>query len=78
MEIVESFANESIGRVMVVEPNICHVPSHLADLKVSKVEVHEAIQDADILVLLVDHNEFKGMDKNDFMSKIIIDTKGIW
>lgn len=68
-EIISSHA----GDVLVVEPNIEQLPDgHLAERLVS---IDEALELADIHVMLVDHKEFKNhRPKSDF----IVDTRGIW
>jgi len=57
-----------------------------AQLKDTKIELsaspEDAVKDADLLALLVDHQEFKGLSprnlKQLMRGKIIIDTRGIW
>src|SRR3546814_6852493 len=38
----------------------------------------EAIAQADIVLLLVDHSPFKSLDRRELAEKIIIDTRGTW
>ncbi|PIK14671.1 UDP-N-acetyl-D-mannosamine dehydrogenase [Halobacteriovorax sp. JY17] len=78
MEIVESFARKGFGKLMVVEPNVDYLPSQLTDLRIVKAGIDEALKESDILVLLVDHSEFRDMNRDTFVSKIVIDTRGIW
>lgn len=78
MEIVTAFAKKGLGNVVAVEPFVENLPVHLGDLKVAKMNTSEAIEAADILVLLVDHDEFKEIDKSKVMLKVVIDTRGIW
>ena len=62
-----------------IMPNIQTLPLKLQNMKnVSLMEYHEAINKADIVLLLVDHKEFKTLDKEMLKGKIIIDTRGIW
>ncbi|MEL6963074.1 MAG: UDP binding domain-containing protein [Pseudomonadota bacterium] len=37
----------------------------------------EAVAEADILLLLVDHREFKALNAQRLQDKIIIDTRGV-
>ena len=68
-EIISSHA----GDVLVVEPNIEQLPDgHLAE-RLAPLE--EALELADIHVMLVDHKEFKDHRPK---SGFIIDTRGIW
>ena len=67
------------GDVLVVEPNIGELPPELAAKgNVRLAELREAVEAADIVLLLVDHNSFKEIDRSSLQEKIIIDTKGIW
>lgn len=59
------------GLTIAVEPNIKKY--NYEDIKL--VEFEQAVNLADIHVLLVDHHEFK---KREIKSDYIVDTKGIW
>ncbi|WP_347754302.1 UDP-N-acetyl-D-mannosamine dehydrogenase [Agrococcus sp. ProA11] len=67
------------GRVLVVEPNVEELPKELAEREnVELVGLEEGIQRADIVLLLVDHDQFKILDREQLYEKIVIDTKGLW
>jgi UDP-N-acetyl-D-mannosaminuronic acid dehydrogenase len=38
----------------------------------------EAIQEADTVIVLTDHKEFKNIDLSRLKNKTVIDTRGIW
>ena len=38
----------------------------------------EALELADVIVLLVDHTAFKSIDPSLFGERAVIDTKGLW
>lgn len=78
MEIIEAFAKQKNSKVLAVEPYVEALPVNLGDLQVEKESIENALQRADILVLLVDHNDFKNIDISKFKSKIIVDTRGVW
>lgn len=64
---------------LVAEPNVKELPKRLkgfdnAELK----DYNDAIDEADVVVLLVDHKEFKAFDKSKLEDKRLIDTKGLW
>ena len=65
------------ARVLVAEPYITELP---ADLKgrCELVEAEEAVKDADIVVLLVDHKRFASLSRPLLAEKMIIDTRGFW
>lgn len=65
------------GSVWAVEPNIQILPSFLDDV-ITIMPWDEALEQADILVLLVDHKEFKDAPLHLFQQKKVIDTRGIW
>ncbi|MEZ9779142.1 UDP-N-acetyl-D-mannosamine dehydrogenase [Vibrio cyclitrophicus] len=72
MAITKELAEQHNGRVIAVEPNIGHLPKELNfDLK----SFEDAINEANVHVLLVDHSEFK---QNTVDSNYIVDAKGIW
>jgi UDP-N-acetyl-D-mannosaminuronic acid dehydrogenase len=63
--------------IYVAEPHIDELPKDLLELNVQLVKTEEAIEKADVVVLLVDHDYFKMIDKKVLSNKIIIDTRGI-
>lgn len=78
--IVEKLANEvPHANVLVVEPNVEELPVTLAAAEnVVLATVEDAISRADIVLVLVDHQQFKTLDRSLLAEKILIDTKGIW
>lgn len=80
LKIVEELA-ASISNidVRVVEPNISVLPESLVrkgNVKLNRIS--EALEDADVILLLVDHKEFKEMSKSKVDSSKLIDTRGLW
>ena len=59
--------------LLAIEPNISHLPEKLAQF--SLVDTKQALELADIHILLVDHRQFKQCKP---ASKYILDTRGIW
>lgn len=74
LNIVQSIYNLHPGSIIAVEPNINKLPSSLAG-GVELMLLDEAMKVSDIVVVLVDHNEFKGLKIDG--DKFVIDTKGI-
>jgi UDP-N-acetyl-D-mannosaminuronic acid dehydrogenase len=65
--------------VLAVDPNVAEVPTPLAKLGISRLyDLDEALAGADLVMLLVDHDEFLTLDPLSLEGKQIIDTKGIW
>ena len=79
-EIVSRLADSlEDGTVMVVEPNIDQLPEELAGRDdVLLAEMDEAVDKADVVLLLVDHAPFRSVDPERLKTKIVIDTKGLW
>lgn len=72
MDIVKRLLNAGIGTVMACDPNVTRdkAPFPLHDLK-------DVLKKADILLLLVDHEEFTEIDPQVIKDKVVIDTKGV-
>lgn len=77
VSITRELATEFSGSVVAVEPNIAKLPNDLSDLDVSLVSLEEALS-SDILVLLVDHKEFKSVCPNLSSNQHLVDTRGCW
>jgi UDP-N-acetyl-D-mannosaminuronic acid dehydrogenase len=73
LAITQRIAAAHPGRTLAVEPNISELPnSSNSRFALSTTEI--AMTESDVLVLLVDHKEFKGLQPN---TKHLIDTRGI-
>lgn len=67
------------GRILVAEPNISELPADIAkNGNVELTELNHAIAEADIVLLLVDHEPFRSVDSDTLREKTVIDTKGLW
>lgn len=65
--------------IRVVEPNVETLPPVLNNLSnLTKQDTEEAIAAADVVLLLVNHRQFVGLDQSLLEGKTVIDTKGIW
>lgn len=60
LDIATRLAGSHAGRLMLVEPHIESLPAALSGHE--KVEIEEAIAQADVLVLLVAHDAFRDID----------------
>lgn len=79
LHIVERLAREKVGELLVVEPNVKQLPASLGQANNLKlVDLRQALTAADIVLLLVDHRQFKRIDRDVLKPKITIDTRGIW
>ena len=65
--------------VYVVEPHVRQLPRRLAELpNVRSAGSAEAIKEADIVALLVDHDSFRAINKTKLVGKVVYDTRGLW
>jgi UDP-N-acetyl-D-mannosaminuronic acid dehydrogenase len=78
LQIAEALAERHSGKVFVVEPNLEILPESLTDRRVTQMDLSAAIERASILVLLVDHGEFKSISPQLTRFQKLIDTRGIW
>ena len=69
--IVKQLEQENIGRLIICEPNLS---SH-QDFDLCSAE--EAINSADIVLVLVDHSRFKSISAAELSEKVVIDTRGV-
>lgn len=80
MRITEALASRvPEGQVLAVEPHIDELPASLAAHEnVQLVEFTDAMQQADLVLLLVDHTIFKNADPRELTDAPIFDTRGAW
>ncbi|MFC3393522.1 UDP-N-acetyl-D-mannosamine dehydrogenase [Brenneria rubrifaciens] len=76
-EITEMIAQWHTGSTLAVEPNVKQLPAALAG-HVQLADTASALGDADVLVMLVDHRQFKTINPEEIKQKWVIDTKGVW
>jgi UDP-N-acetyl-D-mannosaminuronic acid dehydrogenase len=78
LQIVEELAKRNIGEIIAVEPNIneSEMPISLTDAKVELSSLENALEKANVVVVLVDHKQFKIADSTHFATKVVIDTRG--
>lgn len=78
VEIAQHLAQKYPGQVAAVEPNIEELPASLAKHGVQLLSLEQGVAAADVLVLLVDHRQFKAHAPSLAAGQVVIDTKGIW
>lgn len=79
LQITSELVERRVGRVLVVEPHISELPASLADAgQVELVDAATAVRDADIVVLLVDHDAFRVVKRTTLRGKVVFDTRGFW
>ena len=78
LEITEALAENFGDRILAVEPHTEELPESLSRHGVRLASIEEALEDADLVVLLVDHRDFLDIDPTRLMRKTVIDTRGRW
>ncbi len=78
LDIVRALAVQKAGRILVAEPYVKELPRDLVEAGVSLHLAKDAIAEADIVVLLVNHRQFLQIDRRMLRNKIVIDTRGVW
>lgn len=75
-DLIEANENRSF---YVVEPNISELPKRLQGFKNAELSnLEKAVSLSEIVLLLVDHEDFKNLDVSLLEGKNVLDTKGIW
>lgn len=77
VEVAHLIADWHVGEILAVEPNVEQLPKSLAG-HVTLKKLPEALQQADVIVMLVDHKEFKAIKPEEIKQSWIVDTKGVW
>lgn len=79
VEIARRIAEEMPGCILVVEPFIEMLPEKLEkEGNIRLVDIPTALSEANIVLGLVDHNQFKNIASTDLNEKIVIDMRGMW
>lgn len=77
--VAELSSRMPAAAISVVEPHIVELPQTLADCgNVALESADNAIGAADIVLLLVDHDAFKVLDRALLEGREVVDTRGIW
>lgn len=71
LQITRQLQSQDIGELLICEPNI----KEHKDLNL--VALDTAISEADIILILVDHKEFKRLTPAQLNEKVVIDTRGV-
>lgn len=64
---------------LIAEPNVQELPKRLKGFDNAELKDYgAAIAEADVVLLLVDHKEFKALNASQLAEKTVVDTKGLW
>ncbi|MDU8925044.1 UDP-N-acetyl-D-mannosamine dehydrogenase [Pasteurellaceae bacterium LIM206] len=77
VKITTKLAEKYPNQIFAVEPNIQHLPAKLQEKGIQLVDLTTALATVDVVVLLVDHKEFKALQNLPQNIKVV-DTKGVY
>ena len=66
------------ARVSIVEPYAAELPIEFTDSGAALIDIDTALEECDILVVLVDHDVFRVVPLAERAAKMVYDTRGIW
>jgi UDP-N-acetyl-D-mannosaminuronic acid dehydrogenase len=72
LDIVKDLISQNVGKVLVCDPNV-----QAGKVSFPLIDLKQILKEADILLLLVDHTEFKEIDLDTIRDKVVIDTRGV-
>ena len=79
LNICLDLAQRIEGCLLLVEPNIKELPPSLKEVPNLKLcTINDALKQADIVLGLVDHKEFRALSRESLVEKVVIDTRGMW
>ncbi|MEO3879551.1 UDP-N-acetyl-D-mannosamine dehydrogenase [Rheinheimera fenheensis] len=78
LDIAMSLLHDNVGDILLVEPNIKQLPKKYAEHNARLTTLPQALERANVLVVLVDHKQFKTLHPVDVATKVVIDTRGIF
>ena len=65
--------------IRVADPFVEELPAELEDRENVRLQrATEAIADADIVVMLVEHDKFRALSRNLLEGKVVYDVRGVW
>ena len=76
--VAATLARRFGSRISVVEPYAAELPREFEGTGASLIDVDTALEDCDVLIVLVDHDVFRVVPLAERASKVVYDTRGIW
>ncbi|MCU1574778.1 MAG: wecC [Micrococcaceae bacterium] len=79
VEIAAGLASDSpFRRFNIAEPHVSELPGKLREHEnVGLVDLEDAVQRSGVVVILVDHDEVKELDRALLEGKLVVDTRGV-
>jgi UDP-N-acetyl-D-mannosaminuronic acid dehydrogenase len=76
--VAATLARRFGARINVVEPYAAELPIEFTDTGATLIDVDTALEDCDLLIVLVDHDVFRVVPLAERADKVVYDTRGIW
>ncbi len=77
-KIVKYLASSNLGEIIVVDPYVNHLPDQLINYGVKLTSLNEAINQSNLILVLVNHNQFYDISQEMLIGKVVIDTRGVF
>ena len=76
--VAGTLARKFGGRIQVVEPYAAELPIEFTGTGAGLIDIDTALEECDILLVLVDHDVFRVVPLAERADKLVYDTRGIW
>jgi UDP-N-acetyl-D-mannosaminuronic acid dehydrogenase len=76
--VAATLARRFGARIQVVEPYAAELPIEFTDTGASLIDIDTALEECEVLIVLVDHDVFRVVPLAERAGKRVYDTRGIW
>ena len=76
--VAATLARKYAERIHIVEPYATELPREFTGTGAHHIDLDEALEECEILLVLVDHDIFRAVPLAERASKLVYDTRGIW
>jgi UDP-N-acetyl-D-mannosaminuronic acid dehydrogenase len=76
--VAATLARRFGSRIAVVEPYAAQLPIEFTSTGAELIDIDTALEDCDVLIVLVDHDVFRVVPLAERAGKAVYDTRGIW
>ena len=79
LKVAMELADSGFERLLVADPHLSSLPTQLGGRdNVEFVHVNRAVQEADVLAVLVAHSAFKKISREEVLRRVVIDASGLF
>jgi UDP-N-acetyl-D-mannosaminuronic acid dehydrogenase len=76
--VAATLARKFGNRISVVEPYASELPREFEGTEAALIDIDTALETSEILIVLVDHDQFKAVPLAERAGHLVYDTRGIW